>query len=191
LKGGEATAGDRQVGSAIRRCHDARRCRVLDVESDHHGSSPQETIMKFHRVDYTQQLPAAFKGLAGASAQVHNGVIGAELAELLFLRVSQINGCAYCLDMHTTALVNAGVEPRKIATVAGWRESRFFDARERAALDWAEALTRLADAAPPADALYEALAAQFDEKGIAEVTMAVAVINAWNRLGVGLQPELA
>ncbi|HEY0335488.1 MAG TPA: carboxymuconolactone decarboxylase family protein [Stenotrophomonas sp.] len=145
--------------------------------------------MKFHRVDYTQHVPAAFKGLVTASTQIHHGAIGANLAELLFLRVSQINGCTYCMDMHATALRKAGVETRKLDTVAGWRESPFFDARERAALDWAEALTRL-PSAPPADALYEALVAQFDEAGISEVTMAVALINAWNRLGVGLQPAL-
>lgn len=145
--------------------------------------------MNFHRVDYTQHLPAAFKGLSTASMQVHAGSIGAELAELLFLRVSQINGCAYCMDMHSTALRKAGVEQRKLDTVAGWQDSRFFDARERAALAWAEALTRLTEGAP-ADALYEGLQAHFDEKEIAEVTMAVALINAWNRLGVGLQPEL-
>ncbi|KRG46363.1 alkylhydroperoxidase [Stenotrophomonas panacihumi] len=145
--------------------------------------------MNFHRVDYTQHLPTAFKGLSTASMQVHAGSIGAELAELLFLRVSQINGCAYCMDMHSTALRKAGVEQRKLDTVAGWHDSRFFDARERAALAWAEALTRLPDGAP-ADATYEALKAHFDDKEIAEVTMAVALINAWNRLGVGLQPEL-
>jgi alkylhydroperoxidase family enzyme len=89
----------------------------------------------------------------------------------------------------TAALRKAGVEQRKLDTVAGWRESRFFDARERAALAWAEALTHLRDGAP-ADAVYEALKAHFDESGIAELTMAIATINAWNRLGVGLQPEL-
>lgn len=145
--------------------------------------------MKFQRVDYTQHLPTAFKGLSSASMQVHAGSIGADLAELLFLRVSQINGCAFCLDMHASALRKAGVDPRKIDTVAGWHDSPLFDARERAALAWAEALTRLPTATPE-DAPYDALAAQFDERGIAEVTMAIAVINAWNRLSVGLRPQL-
>jgi len=146
--------------------------------------------MKFQRVDYTQHLPAAFKGLSTASMQVHAGSIGAELTELLFLRVSQLNGCAFCLDMHASALRKAGVDQRKLDTVAGWHDSPFFDARERAALAWAESLTRLANATPD-DATYAALAEQFDERGIAEVTMAIALINAWNRLGVGLRPELA
>lgn len=145
--------------------------------------------MHFHRIDYTRHEPEAFRALLAASQQVHEGVLGAELAELVFLRVSQLNGCAYCIDMHASALRKAGIEPRKLDTVAGWRESRFFDARERAALDWAEALTTLPSAAPP-QARYDALAAHFDEHGISELTMAIAVINAWNRLGVGLQPVL-
>lgn len=145
--------------------------------------------MKYHRVDYTRHVPAAFKALVAASTQIHEGTLGAALVDLLFLRVSQINGCTYCMDMHATALRKHGVAPRKLDTLPGWRESPFFDARERAALGWAEALTRLPDAAPP-DALYDALTAQFDETGISEVTMAVALINAWNRLGVGLRPAL-
>ena len=111
------------------------------------------------------------------------------LIELVKTRASQINGCAFCMDMHGGALRKAGVEPRKLDTLAGWRDSRFFDAREGAALAWAEQLTTLPSGAP-ADATYEALKDHFDESGIAELTMAVATINAWNRLGVGMQPIL-
>lgn len=145
--------------------------------------------MKFNRIDYTRHVPTAVKSMSAASASLHDGSIGSELVELLFLRVSQINGCAFCMDMHATALRKGGMDPRKLDTVAGWHDSRFFDGRERAALAWAEALTRLPTAAP-ADALYEALREHYDDQGIAEITMAVAVINAWNRLGVGLQPQL-
>lgn len=144
---------------------------------------------KFHRIDYPRQVPEAFRGLYAASTALHDGVLGKAFLELIFLRVSQINGCAYCLDMHATALRKAGVDSRKLDTVAGWRDSRFFDARESAALAWAEQLTTLPSGAP-ADATYEALKAHFDDHGIAELTMAVATINAWNRLGVGMQPIL-
>ncbi|MBD9436204.1 carboxymuconolactone decarboxylase family protein [Pseudoxanthomonas sp. PXM03] len=144
---------------------------------------------KFHRVEYPKHVPEAFRGLYAASTALHNGALGKEFLELIFLRVSQINGCAFCLDMHASALRKAGVESRKIDTVAGWRDSRFFDAREGAALAWAEQLTTLPTGAP-ADATYEALKEHFDEHGIAELTMAVATINAWNRLGVGMQPIL-
>ncbi|MDR6674880.1 carboxymuconolactone decarboxylase family protein [Xanthomonas sp. 1678] len=145
--------------------------------------------MHFHRIDYTRHEPVAFRALLSASQQVHEGVLSPDLAELVFLRVSQLNGCSYCIDMHATALRKAGVEPRKLDTLAGWRESRFFDARERAALAWAEALTTLPSGAP-ADACYDALAAHFDAQGISALTMAIALINAWNRLGVGLQPAM-
>lgn len=145
--------------------------------------------MKFHRVEYPRYVPEAFRGLSMISLGLHKGKLGGPFLELLFLRVSQINGCAFCMDMHGTALRKAGVEPRKLDTVAGWRDSRFFDDRERAALAWAEALTTLPSGAP-ADATYDALATHFDELEIAEMTMSIATINAWNRLGVGLQPEL-
>ncbi|MDR6094146.1 carboxymuconolactone decarboxylase family protein [Stenotrophomonas sp. SORGH_AS_0321] len=141
------------------------------------------------RVAYTRLAADAFKGLLAVSTTVHASSLDHELQELVYLRVSQINGCAYCLDMHSTALRKSGIEPRKLDTVAAWRESRFFDARERAALGWAEALTRLPDGAP-SDAAYAALAPHFDDKGISDLSMAVAVINAWNRLGAGLLPPL-
>lgn len=148
-----------------------------------------ESHMDFHRVAYPKLVPAAFKALYAASTAVHEGVLEPTLVELVFLRVSQLNGCAYCMDMHGTALRKAGIEPRKLDTLAGWRDSRFFDDRERAALAWAEALTTLPSGAP-ADATYEALKAHFDDAGIATLTMAVALIQAWNRLGVGLQAQL-
>jgi len=141
------------------------------------------------RVAYTRLAADAFKGLLAVSTTVHASSLDHELQELVYLRVSQINGCAYCLDMHSTALRKAGIEPRKLDTVAAWRESRFFDARERAALGWAEALTRLPDGAP-SDAAFDALRPHFDDKGISDLSMAVAVINAWNRLGAGLLPPL-
>lgn len=147
------------------------------------------STMKFHRVDYPKHVPAALKGLYTASTALHEGALGKLFLELVFLRVSQINGCAYCMDMHATALRKGGVEPRKLDTLAGWHDSRFFDARERAALAWAEQLATLPSGAP-ADATYAALREHFDDTEIAELTMAVALINAWNRLGVGLQPEL-
>ncbi|MFC6839034.1 carboxymuconolactone decarboxylase family protein [Xanthomonas theicola] len=133
--------------------------------------------MHFHRIDYTRHEPGAFRALLAASQHVHDGVLGAELAELVFLRVSQRNGCTYCIDMHATALRKAGIEPRKLDTVAGWHESRFFDPRERAALAWAEALTTLPSGAPP-QAAYDALATHFEDRGISALTMAIAVINA-------------
>jgi len=141
------------------------------------------------RVPYTRLAAEAFKGLLATSKAVHDSSIDPVLMELVFMRVSQINGCGYCMDMHGTTLRKGGIEPRKLDTLPAWHESRFFDARERAALGWAEALTRLSSAAP-SDAAYDALALHFDEKGISDLSMGIAVINAWNRLGAGLLPPL-
>ena len=141
------------------------------------------------RFDATTTAPALYKAMAGVEMQIQRAGLEKTLLELVKMRASQINGCAFCMDMHGGALRKAGVEPRKLDTLAGWRDSRFFDAREGAALAWAEQLTTLPSGAP-ADATYEALKDHFDESGIAELTMAVATINAWNRLGVGMQPIL-
>lgn len=141
------------------------------------------------RVPYTRLAADAFKGLLATSQAVHSASLEHDLLELVFLRVSQINGCGYCMDMHATSLRKAGIEPRKLDTLPAWHESCFFDERERAALGWAEALTRLPDGAP-SQAAFDALAPHFDPKGISDLSMAVAVINAWNRLGAGLLPPL-
>lgn len=141
------------------------------------------------RVPYTRLAADAFKALLATSQAVHSASLEHDLLELVFLRVSQINGCGYCMDMHATSLRKAGIEPRKLDTLPAWQESRFFDERERAALGWAEALTRLPDGAP-SQAAFDALAPHFDAKGISDLSMAVAVINAWNRLGAGLLPPL-
>jgi AhpD family alkylhydroperoxidase len=145
--------------------------------------------MRYLRVEYPRYIPTAIQALRTASKAVHEGALEPELVDLIFQRVSQINGCTFCLDLHGGHLRHAGIDPRKLDTLPGWRHSRFFGARERAALAWAEALTVLPSGAAD-DALYDALKIHFDEAGIATLTMAVAVINAFNRVGVGLLPEL-
>ena len=143
----------------------------------------------FHRLDYTQHQPEVYQALLTASQLIHQGPLPPSLTELLSLRVSQLNGCAFCLDMHASALRASGVEPRKLDTLAGWRDSRFFGPGERAALAWADALTALpltTSSAPQ----YQALGEHFDPSRITALTLVIALINAWNRLGVGLQPTL-
>ncbi|MDI9240212.1 carboxymuconolactone decarboxylase family protein [Lysobacter sp. LF1] len=141
------------------------------------------------RVDYIKHAKEAFQAQVKLSMAVHAGSLGSNLVELVFLRVSQINGCAYCLDMHTTALRKGGEDQRRLDTLAGWRDSPLFDGRERAALDWAEALTRLENG-HVADDVFEALRPHFDDRGIAELTFAVGVINSWNRINVSLRTTL-
>ena len=145
--------------------------------------------MKFHRVDYPKHVPEAFRGLYATSTAVHNGVLGKEFLELIFLRVSQINGCAYCMDMHWSALVKDGADPRHLNAVAGWREAPFFSERERAAFRWAEIIT----ATPHSDASddeYAKLKALFSDAEISDLGFAIAVINAWNLLNAGMRAPI-
>ncbi|RPE81802.1 carboxymuconolactone decarboxylase family protein [Vulcaniibacterium tengchongense] len=142
-----------------------------------------------NRIDYTKHAPEAFRHLLELSDRLHKGVLDPNLLELVFLRVSQINGCVFCLDMHAHALRKAGVDQRKLDTLPGWRESPLFDARERAALAWAEALNAL-DAGPLEENALEAVRAHFDEREVSELTFAVGAIRAWNVLNVGLRQPL-
>lgn len=111
------------------------------------------------------------------------------LRELVKLRASQINGCAYCIDMHVKAALDAGEDAQRLHLLAAWRETALFSARERAALAWTEAVTQLATV-DPSDAIYEALCAEFSEAEVVQLTATIAVINMWNRIAVSfrLQP---
>lgn len=141
------------------------------------------------RLPYMKLAPKAFKGLYDLSMAVKAGTLGARLVDLVFLRVSQMNGCAFCMDMHWADLVKQGAEPRHLNAVAGWREAPFFNERERAALRWAEivAATPHSDAS---DEEYARLTAVFTEVEIAELGFAIAAINAWNLLNVSFRQPL-
>jgi AhpD family alkylhydroperoxidase len=106
------------------------------------------------------------------------------LRELVKLRASQINGCAYCVDAHSRDALAGGEDERRVWAVAVWREAPFFDERERAALALTEAMTRLPDAGVPDD-VYEEVARHFDEHELGQLMFAIIAINAWNRVGVG------
>jgi AhpD family alkylhydroperoxidase len=108
------------------------------------------------------------------------------LFELVKIRASQINGCAYCLDMHTKDARLAGETEQRIYALNAWRETPFFTDRERAALEWTEAVTRVGDTHVPDD-VYQQAAAQFSEDELVALTMGVAVINSWNRLAVAFR----
>jgi AhpD family alkylhydroperoxidase len=108
------------------------------------------------------------------------------LLELVKTRSSQINGCAHCLDMHTKDARAAGESEQRLYTLSAWRETPFFSGRERAALAWTEAVTRIADT-HVSDALYAEARAQFSEKELADLTLAIVAINGWNRLAISFQ----
>lgn len=126
----------------------------------------------------------SFKPLLDLSAQIHASSIEGPLRELVLMRVSQINGCAYCLDMHSKDARAAGETEQRLYVLPAWREAPFYSDRERAALAWAEALTRLEGAIPVNDALYEEASKQFSEDELVTLTLLVTMINSWNRLNI-------
>jgi AhpD family alkylhydroperoxidase len=111
----------------------------------------------------------------------------AQLVNQVYLRVSQINGCAYCIDLHSRDLLKSGLAVEKLVLIAVWREAgSLFDSRERAALAWAETVTRVADTAIP-DGEFESASAAFSEKELADLTIAIGLMNALNRLAIGFR----
>jgi len=143
------------------------------------------------RMPYWDIAPGALAAMRGVNTYLNGTGLGVVLLELVFLRVSQMNGCGYCVWHHAKALRDAGETDERLDGVAGWRESPAFTERERAALAWAEALARVAETHAP-DAVYEGLKPHFSEKEIVDLTFAIAQINAWNRIAIGFrQPARA
>lgn len=142
------------------------------------------------RFDSRKYFPS-LQPLFALSKQIRAGSLEPRLRELVQMRVSQINGCAYCMDMHAKDARAAGESEQRLYVLPAWREAPFYSARERAALAWAEALTRLParDQSVP-DELYQQARAQFDEKELVELTLLVTLINTWNRLNIAARPEV-
>jgi len=139
------------------------------------------------RIDYNQVAPNAAKAFGGVYGYVAQCGLPAELVDLAYLRVSQINNCAYCLDMHTRDLIKKGVPIEKIALVQAWQEGgSLFTPTERAALAWAETVTRVAQTGVP-DSSYEAARAVFDEKQLVDLTTAISLMNAYNRMAISFR----
>ena len=139
------------------------------------------------RIDLTRHLDS---GLARAMFSLSSETaarVEPRLFELIKIRASQINGCAYCLDMHTKDARLAGETEQRIYALNAWRETPFFTDRERAALEWTEAVTRVGDSHVPDD-VYERVSAQFDEAELVALTFGVIVINSWNRLSISFRP---
>lgn len=141
------------------------------------------------RIDYRTASPAAFKAMLAMETQVRDSGLEHSLIELVKMRVSQINGCAYCLDMHTRDLIKRGVTPARLALVQAWHEAgAMFSERERAALAWAETVTLVAQTHVP-DEAFQAAAAVFGEKELSDLTMAIGLMNAYNRLAISFRRE--
>ena len=139
------------------------------------------------RLNYNAASPAGMKALGAVYGYVRQSGLPPRLVDLVFLRVSQINGCAYCIDMHSRDLLKAGLPIEHLVLVAAWPEAGgIFDEQERAALAWAEAVTRLGDRGVP-DSAFEAAAAVFGEKQLADLTIAVGLMNAYNRVAISFR----
>lgn len=143
--------------------------------------------MNTPRLPWTQISPKTYQAMAAVSASTAQSTLGPALRELIQSRISQINGCAFCLDMHTRDLRKAGENWQRINSLATWRETDLYSARERTALNWAETLTRLADHHTERDADFEQLKAQFSDQEIVELTWTIAQINTWNRMAIGMR----
>jgi AhpD family alkylhydroperoxidase len=155
-------------------------------------SQHKDYIMS-NRIDYATVSPDGYKAFGGVYACLQKGALPPELIDLVYLRVSQINGCAYCIDMHSRDLLKRGVVVDKLVLLPVWRDAgTVFSATERSALAWAETLTRVADAGVP-DAQYADASAAFTDKELADLTYAIGLMNAFNRLGIafGSRPAFA
>jgi len=135
------------------------------------------------RFDFVKAAPGAYRAMAGLEHYLHECGLEESLLHLIKLRASQINGCAYCLDMHWKDLKSIGETDQRLYELNAWEEAPFYTDRERAALAWTEAVTKVADSHVP-DALFAKVHKHFNEKELADLTLAVATINAWNRLSI-------
>ncbi len=138
------------------------------------------------RIDYDKIAPDAVKALLGLEAYLRRCGLEPGLLDLVKLRASQINGCAYCIDMHTKDARARGETEQRLFTLAVWREAPFFTDRECAALSWTEAVTEVACTHVP-DAVYEQARRHFSEKELVDLTVAVIAINSWNRLAISFR----
>ena len=135
------------------------------------------------RLDYARLAPGVYDAMECLDSYLQTCGLEDSLLNLARLRASQINGCAYCLDMHWKDLRALGATEQRLYSLDAWRETPYYSARERAALAWTEAVTRVADGHVP-DAVFEEVRAHFTEQELSNLTLAVAAINAWNRLSI-------
>jgi len=141
------------------------------------------------RIDFTKVSPRALQAMLGLQGYVNNSGLPHSLLELVKMRASQINGCAHCLDMHSKDARAAGETEQRLYLLHAWREAPFYSARERAALEWTEALTLVSEDHVP-DHVYAEVREQFNEEELVNLTLAVVAINGWNRIMIGFRGEV-
>ncbi|HKG13579.1 MAG TPA: carboxymuconolactone decarboxylase family protein [Pyrinomonadaceae bacterium] len=141
------------------------------------------------RLDYGKAAPGSVQAMYKLEKYVDESGLERPLLELVKTRVSQINGCAFCIDMHTKDARAAGETEQRLYALAAWREAPFYTDRERAALAWAEVVTLISET-HASDEEYAAVSAHFGEEELVKLTMAVITINGWNRLSIAFRPEV-
>ncbi len=135
------------------------------------------------RIRYAKVAPGVYEAMLGLGNYLRQSGLEESLLNLICLRASQINGCAYCIDMHWKDLRAAGEKEQRLYGLDAWEESPYYSPRERAALAWTDAVTRIQEGRVP-DEVYETVRKHFAEKELADLTLAVAAINGWNRLNI-------
>ena len=138
------------------------------------------------RIDYSKVSFGAMNAMLGIEKYLRGCGLDRKLLDLVYLRASQINGCAYCIDMHWKDLRAAGEDEQRLYGLDAWRESPYYSDRERAALDWTESVTRLSEDHVP-NPVFEEARRHFDEKELADLTLGVVAINGWNRLNIAFR----
>lgn len=140
------------------------------------------------RINFFAKGQNAMKAMFGLGAYLGKCTIEQELLHLIYFRVSQINGCAYCLDMHSKDLLATGENPQRLFLLDAWREAPLYSARERAALVWAEAVTKITNGDVP-DEVYAIVDQEFSEEELIDLTLAITTINAYNRFNISFRTE--
>ncbi len=140
------------------------------------------------RIEYAKIAPEVLNAMVNLEQQVHASGLDESLLDLVKLRASQINGCAYCIDMHSKDARAHGETEQRLYELDAWRETSFYSARERAALAWTEAVTLVTDGHVP-DEVYTQTRSQFTDRELAFLTLAIVAINGWNRLGIAFRAE--
>jgi AhpD family alkylhydroperoxidase len=141
------------------------------------------------RIDYHYASPRAIEAMYGLQRYVNDASIEHSLLELVKMRASQVNGCAHCLEMHAKDALAAGETAERLLLLDAWREAPFYTPRERAALEWTEALTLVHEGHVP-DEVYESVRQHFTEEELVDLSLAIVAINGWNRLAIGFRAEV-
>lgn len=140
------------------------------------------------RLSFYQASPGAVQAMRGLEEYIHSTSLESSLIELVKMRASQINGCAFCLDMHSKDARAAGETEQRLYCLPAWREAPFYTSRERAALDWTEALTLIAETHAPDD-VYDRARAEFGERELVDLTLVIGAINSWNRFAIAFRAQ--